>query len=106
MRVHVKGVYAVTAGSTVIVNVGGMAVSFTVPAAATNVAFEVDVELMDVAGGYRAIGRLSAGLSATRFATATAGFDATVDSAVSISGNLTGAGDSINIYRTDIYLMG
>lgn len=106
MRVHIKGVYTVTASSTVVVNIGGMAVSFTVPAAATSVAFTVDFELMDVAGGYRAIGSLSAGLNTARFATATAGFTVTAASAVNISGNLTGAGDSINIYRTDIYLMG
>ena len=106
MRVHVKGAYTVTVSSTVVVNVGAMELSFTVPAAATNVAFEVDVELMDVTGGYRASGRLSAGLNATRFSTAAAGFDNTIDSAISISGSLAGAGDSINIYRTDIYLMG
>lgn len=106
MRVHIKGIYTVTAASTVVVNIGGMAVSFTAPAAASNSGFEVDCELMEVAGGYRAIGRLSAGLNATRFSTATAGFDNTVDSAVSVSGNLTGAGDSINLYRTDVYLLG
>lgn len=105
-RVHVKGIYTVTAGSSITVNFGGMALALTVAGAATSVAFELDVELLEVSGGYRAIGRLSHGLSAHRFGSATAGFDKTAASAVSVGYNLTGAGDSLNIYRTDVYLIG
>lgn len=105
-RVHCKGVYTVTAGSSLTVNFGGLSLPLTVGAAGTNVTFEFDVELLEVQGGYRAIGSLSQGLSTFRYGTATAGFDKTVANAISIGYNLTGAGDSLNIYRTDIYLMG
>ena len=105
-RVHCKGVYTVTAGSSLTVNFGGMSLPLTVGAAGTNVTFEFDVELMEVQGGYRAIGSLSQGLSTFRYGTVTAGFDKTVANAISIGYSLAGAGDSLNIYRTDVYIMG
>lgn len=106
-RVLSVGVFTqATAGSTLTVNFGGMAFTVTVPAAATNAAFELDVTLYEVQGGYRAIGKLSQGLSATRFGTATAGFVNTSDQDISVAATLANAGDSMNIYRTDVFLMG
>lgn len=106
-RIHVLGVFTTaTAGTIMTVSIGGMDVAFTVPAAASNVAFEIDLTLMEVAGGYRAIGKLSQGLNATRFATATSGFTSTSAQAVVIKATLANSGDSIAIYRTDVYIMG
>lgn len=106
-RVYSVGVFtAITAGSVMTVNFGGLAFSVTVPAAATNAAFELDVTLYEVAGGYRAIGRISQGLNGTRFATATAGFTAGSAQAISIAATPANVADSIALYRTDVYLMG
>lgn len=106
-RVHVVGVFTqATAGSTLTVNFGGMALTLAVPGAATNLTFEFDATLYEVSGGYRAIGRLSQGLSAHRYGTATAGFTKTSDQDISIAATLANAGDSMNIYRTDIWILG
>jgi hypothetical protein len=106
-RVHAVGVFTqATAGSVLTVNFGGMALALTVPGAATNVAFELDVTLHEVSGGYRAVGKLGQGLSAQRFGTTTAGFTNTSDQAISVAATLANAGDSLNIYRTDVYLIG
>ncbi len=105
-RVVVYGIYTMTAGNTLTCNIGGMALALTVSAAATNVMFKFEVELHEVSGGYRAFGSLTHSLSAGRMGTATAGFSNSADQAISIGYNLTGAGDSLNVYRTDVYLMG
>lgn len=106
-RVHALGVFTqATAGSTMTVTFGGMSFTVTVPAAASNVAFEIDVTLYEIAGGYRAIGKLAQGLNAVRFGSATAGFDKTTSQAITIAATLANAGDSMNLYRTDVYLMG
>lgn len=105
-RLHVKGIYTVTSGSVIIAYFGGMSLSLTVGAAGTSVAFELDVELMEVAGGYRAIGSLRHGLSAQRYGTASSGFDKTATQDIAVGYNLTGAGDSVNIYRSNVYLLG
>lgn len=110
-RVRARGVYTVTAGSTITVNFGGMACELTVPAAATGVSFEMDMELLETLSsggvpGFRAIGKLSAGLSSVRFGTFTTGFDKTVANDISVGYSLTGAGDTLNIYRTDVYIEG
>jgi hypothetical protein len=106
-RVHALGVFTqATAGSTMTVNFGGMTFTVAVPAAATNIAFEIDVTLYEVAGGYRAIGKLGQGLNAQRFGNATAGFTNTSDQAISIAATLANAGDSMNLYRVDVYLIG
>lgn len=105
-RVHTKGVFTATAGSSLTVNFGGMALTIAVGAAATAEPFELDVELMEVQGGYRATGKLAQGLSTCRFGTTTTGFDKTVANAISVGYNLTGAGDSLSVHRTDVYIMG
>jgi hypothetical protein len=106
-RVYAMGVFTqATAGSVLTVNIGGMALSLGVPAAATNAPFEIDVTLFEVGGGYRAIGKLSQGLNAQRIATATSGFVSTSDQAISIAATLAASGDSMAIYRTDVYLIG
>lgn len=106
-RVHSFGGFTqATAGSILTVAFGGMSLVIAVPAAAANAAFELDVELVELAGGYRAFGKLAQGLNAVRYAQASAGFVNTSDQAISISATLANAGDSMNIYRTDVYLMG
>lgn len=106
LRVVSKGVYTVTASSTITVNIGGMAVTMAVPAAASNVVFEIEVNIYDVAGGYRAFGSLKHNLASPRFAQATSGFVSTSDQDVSIACTLTGASDTISIYRTDVFVTG
>lgn len=97
---------AITANSTMSVLFGGMTFTVTVAGAATNVSFELDVTLNEVAGGYRATGKLAQGVNQFRYSTATASFDKTIDQAISIGATLAGAGDSIAIYRTDVWLIG
>lgn len=105
-KVAVYGIYTMTAGNTVTVNFGGMTLTLTVPGAATNEVFYLEAELHEVAGGYRAFGRLGDNLTAARTGTATAGFTNSSAQDVSIAYNLTGAGDSISIYRTDVFITG
>lgn len=106
-KVHVFGVWtALTSGSTITVNFGGMALTLSVPGAATNVAFELEATLHEVAGGYRAFGRLTQGLTQVRHATATSGFNNAASQDISIAATLANAGDSMSIYRTDVYLIG
>jgi len=107
MRVHVLGIFtATTAGSVLTVTIGGMSTNFTVPGATTNAAFEIDLTLLEVTGGWRAIGRLSQGLNQQRFATAASGFDPTVANAVVIKATPAASGDSLAVYRTDVYVLG
>jgi hypothetical protein len=105
-RIKIYGVYTVTSGSTLTINIGGMSLALTVPAAATSSYFDVEVNLHEVAGGYRAFGMLRHNLASPRMGTASSGFVNTSDQDISIACSLTGAGDSIGIYRTDVYLMG
>lgn len=95
-----------TAGSTVTVNFGGLALTLTIPGAATNLTFVLEAEMHEVAGGYRAFGTLRQGLNLVRVGNATATFDKTASQAVSIAATLANAGDSMNIYRTDVFLIG
>lgn len=95
-----------TAGSTVTVNFGGMAFSLTIPGAATNATFIMEVELCELTGGYRAFGSIAHGLNQQRIGNLSTGFNNSIDQAVSIAATLADAGDSMNIYRTDVYLMG
>lgn len=107
VRVHSLGVFtAATAGTIMTVSLGGMNLAFTVPAAAANVPFEIDATLMEVAGGYRAIGKLSQGLNASRMATATAGFSAAAAQPVAIKATLAAIEDSVAVYRTNVYITG
>lgn len=106
LRMVIYGTYTVTAGSTITVNLGGMTLALVVPAAATNAPFTVEVSLHDIQGGYRAWGKLAHNLSSPRLANASSGFSANADQAISIAYSLAGSGDSLNIYRTDVYLIG
>lgn len=106
LRVKVYGVYTMTAGNTLTVNIGGMALTLAVPAAATAETFSYEVVLHEVQGGYRSFGELKDSLSAGRMGNTGTGFVNTVANAVSIGYNLTGAGDSLNIYRTDVEIIG
>lgn len=106
-RVFVAGIWTtVSGGSTITINFGGMAFTLTVPGLASNAAFELDATLYEVGGGYRAIGVLRQGLSQQRFGSATAGFSSTTDQAISVAVTMADVGDAMNVYRTDVYLMG
>lgn len=104
--IEVQGIYTVTAGSTFSFVVGGLTLALAVPAAATSAVFNARFDLHSVGGGYRAFGSLVHNLSTTRTGTATAGFVDSVSNVVSIEASLTGAGDSINVYRSNVYLVG
>ncbi len=107
LRVHVKGVFtAITANSVMTVGFGGMSLNMTVPGAGTNIAFEIDATLMEVPGGYRAIGRLSQGLNAARLATASSGFAQDAAQAIEVRATPTNTADSIAIYRSNVYVIG
>lgn len=106
LRVRVYGTYTVTAGSTLTTNIGGMALTLTVPAAATSETFSFEVVLHEVQGGYRSFGELKDNLTAGRMGNTGTGFVSTVANAVSVGYSLTGAGDSLNIYRTDVEIIG
>jgi len=94
-----------SAGSAVRIVFGGLTLSLAVPAAATNLTFEIEATLMELSGGYRAIGRLTQGTSQSRMGNAT-GFVATSDQILTIEATLADAGDSMSLYRTDVYLIG
>ncbi|MNR18241.1 hypothetical protein D3C85_1349610 [compost metagenome] len=105
-RVVIHGIYTVTGGSGIVVTFGGMSMTLSVPGAVSSSVFKAEVELFEVGGGYRAMGMLTQGLTAPRTATASTGFVDTNSSPITVSSVLTGAGDSINIYRTDVYING
>jgi hypothetical protein len=106
MRVEVFGIYTVTAGSVLSVTFGGMTLSLTVPGAATAAMFRLSVTLHDVGGGYRSFGELWHSLAAARTGTATDGFVNTASNAITVGCTLAGAGDSISLYRTNVYSIG
>jgi hypothetical protein len=107
LRVHALGVFtATTAGSVLTVSFGGMEVNFTVPAAERDAPFELDVTLLEVSGGYRAIGRLGQGHAGTRHATASRGFNVNEAQPITLSAKPNSRTDALTVYRTDIYLMG
>ena len=105
-RIHVMGVMTTITANTVFgLTIGGAPLSFTVPGAASNVAFEIDVEVFEAAGGHRVQGRLSQGLNATRFSSSS-GFSATVNNDITLFASTTGSADLLNVFRTDVFLMG
>lgn len=106
IRVVVHGIYTVTTGSGVVVTFGGMSLTLAVPGAATGVTFKCEVELFDVSGGYRSFGSLGHNLVAARTGMASTGFVNTAASTVTVGSVLTGAGDTISIYRTDVFISG
>jgi hypothetical protein len=106
-RVVVTGIFnSTTAGSSLSIKFGGMTLALTVVGAGSNAAFTFEANLYDVAGGYRSFGNLSQSLLAPRKGTATAGFDKTIDQDVIVAATLAGAGDSMTIYRTDVFITG
>jgi hypothetical protein len=105
-RVEIYGVYTVTAGSTVTVEFGGMVLALTVPGAVTGATFHFSAVLNEVQGGYRGFSSLSQNLTAPRTGSSGAGFVNSSAQTISIKCTLAGAGDTISIYRTDVFLMG
>lgn len=106
VRVRCFGAFTVTAGSVITVAFGGMSVGFAVAGAATNATFEVDVTLLEVAGGFRAIGHLTQGLNGIREAASSTGFDVAAAQAVTVRATPAATTDTVTLYRTDVYLMG
>ena len=106
IRIHAYGIHTVTAGTTYTLSVGGMSLTLAVPAAATALTFELDAELHELQGGYRMFGKISQGLSATRYGTASSGFVNSIDNAIGISVTPANSADTTSIYTTDIYIMG
>ena len=106
LRIHAFGIHSVTANSVYTVTVGGMSLALTVPGAATNLTFEIDAYLIEVAGGYRMFGKISQGLSAFRWGQASTGFINSVDSTVGISVTPMNTADTTSVYNTNIYIMG
>ena len=51
-------------------------------------------------------GKISQGLSATRYGTASSGFVNSIDNAIGISVTPANSADTTSIYTTDIYIMG
>lgn len=105
-KVVVSGIYTVTAGSTFTVKFGGMTLTLTVPAAATAAPFTFEAILYEAQGGYRAFGNLEHNLSAGRKGSATAGFVNNASQAISVETTMAGGGDTVTIYRTDVFLIG
>jgi hypothetical protein len=107
LRVKVSGTL-VTAGSGSIVTckIGGMDVNVTLPAAASNLTFFLDVDLYEVAGGYRAFAQLTQGVNQQRTAQKSSGFVNSVDNDIIIAATLANAADSMTIYRTDVFITG
>lgn len=106
-RVVVSGIFnSTTAGSALSIKFGGMTLALAVVGAGSGEAFTFEASLYEVSGGYRAFGDLSQNLLAPRKGTATAGFDKTIDQDVIIAATLANAGDSMTIYRTDVFITG
>ncbi len=96
----------VTGGSIVDIVFGGMTLSLTVPAAASNVSIMLEGILNEGGGGYRSFGKIEQGLNAERVIGSASGFDETIDQTIEINTTMTNAGDSISINRVDVELIG
>lgn len=105
-KVVVSGIYTVTALSTFTVKFGGLTLTLTVPAAATAAPFTLEATLYEAQGGYRAFGTLEHNLSAARKGSVTAGFVNNTAQAISVETTMAGAGDTVTIYRTDVFITG
>ncbi len=107
LRVKVSGTLATAgSGSIVTCKIGGMTVNSTLPAAASNLTFFLDVDLYEVQGGYRAFAQLTQGVNQQRTGQATSGFVNSVDNDIIIAATLANAADSMTIYRTDVFITG
>lgn len=106
VKVKVYGIAtSVTNGSLINITVGGVSAAFGFIGAQAGVIFEVELELLEVPGGYRGFGKMVHGTSLVRTGSFT-GFDFTVDSPVEVEVDNAGAGDTCVVYRTEVYLMG
>ena len=107
-RVTVFGTFtSVTAGTTLSILHGGNTLTMAVPAgSASAVTFIFMAELMEVSGGYRTFGTLSQGLNGQRMGNASGGFNDEIANNVEVYVALANVADTINIYRTDIEIIG
>jgi len=106
-RVVVSGIFnTTTALSTLSIKFGGMTLTLGVVGAGSGAAFTFEASLYEVQGGYRAFGNLSQNLLAPRKGAASIGFDKTIDQDVIVAATLADAGDSMTIYRTDVFITG
>jgi hypothetical protein len=83
-----------------------MSLTLAVPAAATALTFELEAILYEVAGGYRMFGKISQGLSSTRYGTASSGFVNSIANAIGISVTPANSADTTSLYASDVYIMG
>ena len=106
-RVVVTGIFhSTTAGSDLSIKFGGMTLSLTVTAAGSSVVFTFEASLYEIAGGYQSFGNLSQNVANNRLGTASSGFNKAIDQDVIVAATLAGAGDSMTIYRTDVFITG
>jgi len=106
-RVKIAGVFnTTTAGSVISIKFGAALIDLTVTGAGSSSIFLAEVELHEVQGGYRAFGKLEQNLASTRHVSNSGSFDKTIDQDVVVAANLADAGDSITIYRTDVFITG
>ncbi len=108
LRVKVWGFATqITSASTMIINFGsGMALSTTTPGTIANSSFELEGTLHEAQGAYRSFSKFELGLANQRLNNTGTGFDKTVSNAISLEANLSNAGDSITIYRIDVFITG
>ena len=106
-KVEASGVYIMNAASSLTLKLGGFAVNMVVPAAAAgSTMFTLSAEMQEVQGGYRIFVKLEQSMGGSRMTMAAGGFTNTADQDINIAYNLTNAGDALNIYRTNVYLIG
>ena len=106
LKIDIYGVGNMSAGSSMIVTIGGLTINLPVPSALTSSVIKATIELFEVGGGYRAFGYIQGNLSTPRYATSASGFNSDIDNEIVISTNLAGSSDNFNMYRANVFING
>ena len=106
LKIDIYGIGNMSAGSSVIVTIGGMTIDLPIPSVLSSSVIKATIELFEVGGGYRAFGYIQGNLSTTRYATATSEFNSDIDNEIIISTKLAGSSDNFNMYRANVFING
>ena len=106
LKIDIYGIGNMSAGSSMIVTIGGMTINLLGPSALTRSVRKATIELFEVGGGYRAFGYLQGNLSTPRYVTTGNGFNSDIDNEIVISTNLAGSSDDFNMYRANVFING
>lgn len=106
LKIEVYGVFtSVTADSRMYVDVGGSRATF-VPKAGSNESFILTMNFLEASGGYRSFSKIEQGLNYSRISFGGSGFIRGVENTVNLLANLSSSGESLTIYKINVWVTG